>query len=128
MRRYGRKAMPILALICLYRLSDFLLNIMNPFYLDLGFSLAEVAEVRKIFGVAALMAGVFAGGYAIARFGMSRSLVVGAVGGPLSNLVFVWPAGQDQPGLDRAGRRGARSSGRRPARRDARRDGSEAVL
>lgn len=93
-RRYGRSAAPILALICLYRLSDFLLNIMNPFYLDLGFTLSEVAEVRKIFGVAALMAGVFAGGYAIARFGMKRALLIGAVGGPLSNLVFVWLATQ----------------------------------
>jgi len=67
---------------------------MNPFYLDLGFTLAEVAEVRKIFGVAALMAGVFTGGYSIARFGLLRSLVAGAVGGPLSNLVFVWLATQ----------------------------------
>jgi PAT family beta-lactamase induction signal transducer AmpG len=91
-RRYGSRATLILALICLYRLSDFLLNIMNPFYLDLGFTLAEVAEVRKIFGVAALMGGVFAGGYSIARFGLLRSLVAGAVGGPLSNLVFVWLA------------------------------------
>jgi PAT family beta-lactamase induction signal transducer AmpG len=53
-----------------------------------------VAEVRKIFGVAALMGGVFAGGYSIARFGLPRSLLAGAVGGPLSNLVFVWLATQ----------------------------------
>jgi PAT family beta-lactamase induction signal transducer AmpG len=90
--RYGRRAGPILALLCLYRLSDFLLNIMNPFYLDLGFTLTEVAEVRKIFGVAALMAGVFLGGYATARFGLARALVIGAIGGPISNLVFVWLA------------------------------------
>ena len=42
--RYGRRAGPILALICLYRLSDFLLNIMNPFFLDLGFTLTEVGR------------------------------------------------------------------------------------
>jgi PAT family beta-lactamase induction signal transducer AmpG len=90
--RYGRTAAPILALICLYRLSDFLLNIMNPFYLDLGFTLTEVAEVRKIFGVGATMAGVLAGGYAVARLGMLKSLLIGAFGGPLSNLAFVWLA------------------------------------
>ena len=90
--RYGRTAGPILALICLYRLSDFLLNIMNPFYLDLGFTLTEVAEVRKIFGVVATMAGVFAGGYSVARFGLLRALLIGAFGGPLSNLMFVWLA------------------------------------
>jgi PAT family beta-lactamase induction signal transducer AmpG len=93
-RRYGSQAGLILALICLYRLSDFLLNIMNPFYLDLGFTLGEVAEVRKIFGVAATLGGVFAGGYSIARFGLMRSLVAGAVIGPVSNLVFVWLATQ----------------------------------
>ena len=37
----------ILAMICCYRLSDFVLDIMNPFYLDLGFDLATIAEVRK---------------------------------------------------------------------------------
>jgi MFS transporter, PAT family, beta-lactamase induction signal transducer AmpG len=80
----------ILALICLYRVSDFVLNIMNPFYLDLGFSLVEVAEVRKIFGVAASMFGVFAGGIAVARLGLIRALLIGAFAGPLSNLIFVW--------------------------------------
>lgn len=89
-RRYQSKAALILALICLYRISDFVLNIMNPFYLDLGFSLVEVAEVRKIFGVAAMMFGVFAGGIAIARLGLIRSLLIGAFAGPLSNLVFIW--------------------------------------
>lgn len=99
--RYGRRAAPILALVCVYRLSDFVLNIMNPFYLDLGFSLAEVAEVRKIFGLVATMGGVFAGGYAVARLGLLRALLVGALGGPLSNLAFLWLAtrGHDVPAL-----------------------------
>jgi PAT family beta-lactamase induction signal transducer AmpG len=99
--RYGRRAAPILARVCVYRLSDFVLNIMNPFYLDLGFSLTEVAEVRKIFGLVATMGGVFAGGYAVARLGLLRALLVGAFGGPLSNLVFLWLAtrGHDVPAL-----------------------------
>jgi PAT family beta-lactamase induction signal transducer AmpG len=92
--RYGQRAAVILALICVYRLSDFVLNIMNPFYLDLGFTLTEVAEVRKIFGVVASMTGVFAGGYAVAQFGLLPSLLVGAFGGPLSNLIFIWLATQ----------------------------------
>ena len=99
--RYGRRATLILALVCVYRLSDFVLNIMNPFYLDLGFTLAEVAEVRKVFGVVATMLGVFAGGYAVARLGLMRALLIGAFGGPLSNLVFLWLAtrGHDVPAL-----------------------------
>jgi PAT family beta-lactamase induction signal transducer AmpG len=47
----------ILALICVYRIPDFVLNIMNPFYLDLGYTLVEIAEVRKIFGVVMTMLG-----------------------------------------------------------------------
>jgi PAT family beta-lactamase induction signal transducer AmpG len=85
----------ILALICLYRIPDFVLNIMNPFYLDLGYSLVEIAEVRKIFGVAMTLFGVFAGGLAVARYGLLPSLVVGALAGPLSNLLFIWLAMQD---------------------------------
>src|SRR6202008_2602172 len=88
--RYGRDAGLILAMICLYRISDFVTNIMNPFYLDLGFTLTEIAEVRKVFGVFMTMAGVFAAGFAIVRFGLMRSLLVGAFAGPLSNLVFAW--------------------------------------
>lgn len=92
--RYEKTAALILALICLYRLSDFVLNIMNPFYLDLGFSKLEIAEVRKVFGVIMSMLGVFAGGYAVARLGLMRSLLIGAFAGPLSNLVFAWLAVQ----------------------------------
>jgi PAT family beta-lactamase induction signal transducer AmpG len=84
----------ILALICLYRVPDFVLNIMNPFYLDLGYSLVEIAEVRKIFGVGMTMLGVFAGGVAVARYGLLRAMVIGALAGPLSNLLFIWLAMQ----------------------------------
>jgi MFS transporter, PAT family, beta-lactamase induction signal transducer AmpG len=90
--RFAGTAGLILAMICCYRLSDFVLNIMNPFYLDLGFDLATIAEVRKGIGVLMLMLGVGVGGWSIARFGLIRSLIVGALAGPISNLVFGWLA------------------------------------
>ena len=90
--RHGTTAWLVLALVCLYRIPDFVLNIMNPFYLDLGFTLVEIAEVRKVFGVAMTMVGVLAGGVAVARYGVMRAVVIGAFAGPLSNLVFVWLA------------------------------------
>ncbi|GGE33396.1 permease [Agaricicola taiwanensis] len=100
-RRYEGSAALILALICIYRVSDFVLNIMNPFYLDLGFTMVEIAEVRKIFGVFASLGGVILGGYAIARFGLMRSLLVGAFAGAISNLAFVFLAtsGHSLPAL-----------------------------
>ena len=88
--RHRSAAGVILALICVYRIPDFVLNIMNPFYLDLGFSLVEIAEVRKIFGVLMTMLGVFAGGLAVARYGHLRAIVIGAFAGPVSNLLFIW--------------------------------------
>ena len=63
---------------------------MNPFYLDLGYTLVEIAEVRKIFGVGMSMLGVFAGGVAVARYGLLRAMVIGAFAGPVSNLLFIW--------------------------------------
>jgi PAT family beta-lactamase induction signal transducer AmpG len=94
-RRYRSAGGLILCLICLYRIPDFVLNIMNPFYLDLGYTLVEIAEVRKIFGVGMTMFGVFAGGVMVARYGILRAMVIGAFAGPLSNLLFIWLAMQD---------------------------------
>jgi MFS transporter, PAT family, beta-lactamase induction signal transducer AmpG len=91
-KRFGGLAGVILALICVYRLADFVLNIMNPFYLDLGFTKLEIAEVRKVFGVAASMVGVFIGGLSVARLGLIRTMVIGAFMSPVSNLVFAWLA------------------------------------
>ena len=93
--RYRSSAGLILALVCLYRIPDFVLNIMNPFYLDLGYTLVEIAEVRKIFGVGMTMLGVFTGGVAVARYGLLTAMVIGAFAGPLSNLLFIWLAMQD---------------------------------
>jgi MFS transporter, PAT family, beta-lactamase induction signal transducer AmpG len=90
--RYRGVAALILALICLYRLSDFVLNIMNPFYADLGFSKIEIAEARKVFGVVMTVIGVGMGGFLVARLGMMKALVIGAFAGPISNLSFGWLA------------------------------------
>lgn len=78
----------ILAAICVYRVSDFVLNIMNPFYRDMGFSLTEIAEIRKVFGIIASMIGVFLGGVVVARLGLMKALVIGAFAQPISNLMF----------------------------------------
>jgi len=93
-RRFAGVATLILALICVYRLADFVLNIMNPFYLDLGFTKTELAEVRKVFGVIMTTLGVFIGGWSVARLGLIRTMVIGAFMSPLSNLVFAWLATQ----------------------------------
>ena len=100
-RRYGRSAGLILAMICFYRLSDFLLNVMTPFYLDVGYTTLQIAEVRKVFGLFATVFGVFLGGLSVARLGLMNSLLIGVFAQPLSNAMFVLVAmaGPDMPML-----------------------------
>ena len=88
MTRFAGVAGLILATICVYRVSDFVLNIMNPFYRDMGFTLTEIAEIRKVFGIIASMAGVFLGGVIVARLGLMKALIIGAFAQPISNLMF----------------------------------------
>lgn len=93
-RRYRGDAALVLAVICLYRVSDFTLNIINPFYIDLGFSLTELANVRKVWGLVWSMLGVAVAGWAIGRWGMMGPFFIGAIVGPMSNLMFSWVATQ----------------------------------
>jgi len=80
----------ILAFIVLYRLGDAMVGTMaGPFYLKLGFTKLEIAGVTKIFGVAATMAGIVAGGAFAYRLGLARALVVAGLVHALSNFAFV---------------------------------------
>ncbi|NBB13897.1 MFS transporter [Caulobacter sp. SLTY] len=90
--RYKRMALFILALICFYRVSDFVININNAFYLDAGFSKPEIAEVRKVFGAVMSIVGISLGGWSVLKLGLMRTLIIGAFLGSLSNLSFAWLA------------------------------------
>ena len=94
LRRYRGQAVLILALIATYRISDVVMGIMaNPFYVDMGFTKAEVAAVTKVYGVIMTLAGAFLGGALAMRFGVMRVLMLGAVLSAASNLLFAWLAG-----------------------------------
>ncbi len=89
-QRVGGFGFVLLLFIGSYRISDMLLGVMaNPFYIDTGFSLSEIATVTKVFGFAITLAGAALGGVAVARYGAARPLVVGAVMLAASNLVFI---------------------------------------
>lgn len=93
--RLGWKALAILALIGLYRVPDFVLGVMaNPLYIDLGFSLTEIATIVKVFGVWMTILGAIVGGLLIANLGIMRSLFVGASAAMLTNFMFSWLAMQ----------------------------------
>lgn len=90
-RRTGRALIPILALVALYRLPDFVAGVMaNPLYVDVGFSKTQIANVAKIYGFWISILGAFVGGFAVSRLGLYRTLLIGAALGALSHALFSW--------------------------------------
>jgi MFS transporter, PAT family, beta-lactamase induction signal transducer AmpG len=89
LRRKGAMIVPILALVAIYRVPDFVSGVMaNPLYIDLGFSKSAIATVTKIYGVWIGIAGVFAGGLAVLRLGLMPALLIGAIAASASHLTF----------------------------------------
>ena len=94
LKRYRWQAVLILSLIAVYRISDVVMGIMaNPFYVDMGYTKAEVASVTKVYGVLMTLLGAFVGGVMALRWGVMRILMVGAIMSALSNLLFAWLSG-----------------------------------
>lgn len=83
----------VLIFVVVYKLPDaFVVSLISPFLLKLGFTLTQIGFVVKTFGIAATIAGVFLGGWLIAKFGIMRSLLICAVMQMLANLVFIYQA------------------------------------
>lgn len=79
----------ILLFILLYKFGDAFAGAMaNPFYVEMGFSKAEIANISKIFGMLATLAGVVAGGAMVFRYGIMRSLLFAGILQMASNLMF----------------------------------------
>lgn len=92
-RRYGMQALIILALIGTYRISDVILGIIaNVFYVDMGFTKEEIAQIIKIYGVVMTIVGAGLGGILVNRFGVRKILFLGALLVSLTNLLFAWLA------------------------------------
>ncbi|MDW5375725.1 AmpG family muropeptide MFS transporter [Halomonas sp. HP20-15] len=88
--RYGRQALWLLLLVGIYRISDLSMAAMaNPLYIDLGFSLSQIANVTKVFGIAMSIVGGVLGGVLVVRYGVATMLVIGAALAATTNLLFV---------------------------------------
>ncbi len=88
-QRNGRQGLLILALIAFYKMSDIAMGVMaNPFYLDLGFSKKEIADVTKVFGFFLTIFGTSLGGVLVVRYGIMKPLLFGAVIVAATNLLF----------------------------------------
>jgi PAT family beta-lactamase induction signal transducer AmpG len=67
---------------------------MNPFFVDLGFSGVEIASVTKVLGLAATVVGIAVGGVLIARMAVIHALALGGLLQAVTNLLFAWLAGR----------------------------------
>ena len=87
--RNGKVAFIILLFIAVFRLSDIALGIMaNPFYLDMGYTKIEIANVAKVFGFFMSISGSLICGVLVVKWGLMRPLLIGAVAVAVTNLLF----------------------------------------
>ena len=92
-KRYGMASVAILLFVATFRISDIFMGVMaNPFYLDLGFTKGEIANVAAAFGLAMTLFGAAMGGLLVARFGIAAMLLFTAFMAPATNLTFAWLA------------------------------------
>ena len=79
----------ILILIFTYHLSNAYLNpLLNPFYYDMGFTNIEIANVIKLYGMAAAICGGIICGYIITKIGLKKSMIYFAVLQCISTSLF----------------------------------------
>ncbi len=91
--RNGWYAILMLLLIAMYRVSDIVMGVMAiPFYLDMGFTKTQIADVTKIFGFFMTIAGSAVGGILVVKYGIRPILLIGACMVAVTNLLFAWMA------------------------------------
>lgn len=92
-RRYGvRLALLTLAFLLLFKIPEqaTIGGIMSPFYRDMGFSKTEIGLITKVYGVWVGIAGAFAGGALVVRWGAWRPLCAAVLLCGCSNLLYLF--------------------------------------
>lgn len=83
------RAIFILCFVFLFKLGDALsASMLNVFYVQMGYTNAEIGLIAKTFGTASVLLGLFVGGLIIFRMGILRSLWVFGVLQALSTAGF----------------------------------------
>ncbi len=83
-------ALALLAFVGLFKLPDQMIGVLaGPFYLDSGFTKADIATISKLYGVWIGIAGAFLGGVCVAAFNIKHVLIVAAIAVAVSNLTFL---------------------------------------
>ena len=100
-RKGLRTGLPILALIVTYRLNYSTMGVAaNPFYIDMGYTLDQIAVVSKVYGVLMTLAGALLAGLLVKRIGIARTLLSGWLLLTVANLFYAYFATLNKPGTE----------------------------
>jgi len=79
----------LLAIVFLYRIGEFaIVTMIKPYWVDRGYSPAEIGTITSVVGATVIIAGAILGGWFVAKFGLYASLLWLGVAQTLSNLGY----------------------------------------
>jgi len=79
----------LLTIVFLYRLGEFaIVRMIKPYWVDRGYSPAEIGTITSVAGGITVILGVILGGFFVARFGVYASLMWLGIAQTLSNLGY----------------------------------------
>ena len=79
----------LLAIVFLYRLGELaIVSMIKPYWVDRGYSAAEIGTITTVVGVTVSVAGAVAGGAIVARAGLYRALLWLGMAQTMSNLGY----------------------------------------
>ncbi len=97
-KRTGWMSLVVLAIVALYRISDTTMGVMAmPLYIDLGYAKSTIGTVKGLFGISVMIFGAFLGGWSATKFGMGKTMIIGAILTIVTNLAFAWLATVSTP-------------------------------
>lgn len=83
------RAAALLAMVLLYRLGEFaVVSMVKPFWVDRGYSAAEIGTITTVVGVIVSIASAIAGGFFIARFGLYSGMLWLGLSQVVSNIGY----------------------------------------
>ena len=79
----------LLTIVFLYRLGEFaVIRMIKPYWVDRGYSPAEIGTITSVVGGTCIVLGVILGGVVVARFGVYKALIWLGIAQTLSNLGY----------------------------------------
>jgi len=88
-KTYGAQGLLMLIAISMFQIPNFVMGPMcNPLYHDIGLTKDMVGTVRGSFGLAAVFAGVAAGGFLCLKLGYMRALMIGGTAQIIGTMLY----------------------------------------